>query len=173
MTGAPAVDVSLRPHGADDLWLQRRFMGDPRMTEHLGGPETEEQIVRRHERYLAMTEPADGQMFVVEIGPDHTPAGGVGYWPREAEGETEWETGWFVLPEFQGRGIASAATRLAIEAAWATARRPVHAYPNVENGASNAICRKVGMRLLGAESFEYPKGHWMTCNDWVIDPPQA
>jgi len=25
---------------------------------------------------------------------------------------------------------------------------------------------------VGAESFEYPKGHWMTCNDWVIDPPE-
>jgi RimJ/RimL family protein N-acetyltransferase len=82
-----------------------------------------------------------------------------------------WETGWYVLPELRGRGIASAATRLAIDAAWAARSRPVHAYPNVANDASNAICRKVGMRLLGSSEYEYPKGHWMTCNDWVIDPP--
>ena len=168
--GRPAI--RLRPYRAGDLWLQRRFLGDPTMTEHLGGPETDEQIVRRHERYLAMTEPAVGAMFIAELGPAWQPVGSIGYWEHaEGDGTVVWETGWFVLPEFQGRGIATAATRLGIEAAWAAVARPMHAYPSVENGPSNAICRKVGMRLLGPSSFEYPKGHWMTCNDWVIDPP--
>jgi hypothetical protein len=27
------------------------------------------------------------------------------------------------------------------------------------------------MRLIGPRDFEYPKGHSMTCNDWVIAPP--
>ncbi len=143
------------------------------MTKHLGGPETEEQILARHRRYLELDDPAGGQMFVVEVGPEWAAAGSVGYWERDEGGEAVWETGWFVLPEFQGRGIATAATRLAIDAAWAAARRPVHADPSVDNTPSNAICRKVGMRLLGAARFEYPKGHWMTCNDWVIEPPGA
>jgi RimJ/RimL family protein N-acetyltransferase len=76
-----------------------------------------------------------------------------------------------MVPEYQGQGIATAATRLAVEGAWRAVRRPVHAFPNIENAASNAIARKVGMRLIGPRDFEYPKGHSMTCNDWVIAPP--
>jgi RimJ/RimL family protein N-acetyltransferase len=164
--------IRLRPYGPDDLWIQQRFLKDPASTEHLGGPETDAQIARRHERYLAMTDPARGAMFVIEAGPTLRPAGTVGYWEQtEPGGTVVWETGWFVLPELQGRGIAAAATRLAIDAAWTAARRPMHAYPNVDNGPSNAICRKLGMRLLRESEYEYPKGHWMTCNDWAVDPP--
>ena len=170
----PTVAVRLRPYGRDDRWIQDRFLKDPESTEHLGGPETDEQIARRHERYLAMTDPAKGAMFVIEAGPDGSPAGSVGYWEQtEPDGTVVWETGWYVLPELRGRGIAAAGTRLAIDAAWAAVRRPMHAYPNVDNAPSNTICRKLGMRLRATNEYEYPKGHWMTCNDWVIDPPAA
>jgi RimJ/RimL family protein N-acetyltransferase len=173
MSGPDRPSIRLRPYGAGDLWLQRRFLGDPAMTEHLGGPESDEQIVHRHERYLAMTDPAVGAMFIAELGPDWRPVGSVGYWEHaQDDGTVVWETGWFVLPEVHGRGIATAATLLAIDAAWAAVARPMHAYPSVANIASNALARKLGMRLLGPREFEYPKGHWMTCNDWVIDPPE-
>jgi RimJ/RimL family protein N-acetyltransferase len=49
----------------------------------------------------------------------------------------------------------------------------IHAYPNVDNAPSNAICRKAGFTLLGPAEFEYPKGHWMTCNDWALELPVA
>jgi RimJ/RimL family protein N-acetyltransferase len=166
-------DVRLRPYGPGDRWIQERFLKDPESTAHLGGPETDEQIARRHERYLAMTDPAKGAMFVIEAGPDWQPAGSVGYWEQtEADGTVVWETGWYVLPELRGRGIAGSGTRLAIDAAWAAVRRPMHAFPNVDNGPSNTICRKLGMRLRATSEYEYPKGHWMTRNDWVIDPPE-
>ena len=75
-----------------------------------------------------------------------------------------------VLPEFQGRGIAAAATRLVIEAARADGKhRYLHAFPSVENAPSNAICRKLGFELLGDSEFEYPKGSFMRCNDWRLD----
>jgi RimJ/RimL family protein N-acetyltransferase len=45
----------------------------------------------------------------------------------------------------------------------------VHAFPSVENAASNAICRKAGFSLLREHDFEYPKGHPMRCNDWRFD----
>jgi hypothetical protein len=48
-------------------------------------------------------------------------------------------------------------------------RRFVHAFPAVDNGPSNAICRKLGFTLLEAMEFEYPKGHLMRCNDWQLD----
>ena len=45
----------------------------------------------------------------------------------------------------------------------------LHAYPGVTNAASIALCRKAGFTLLGERDFEYPKGHWMRCNDWSLD----
>ena len=45
----------------------------------------------------------------------------------------------------------------------------MHAFPAVSNGASNAICRKLGFELVQAHEFEYPPGHFMLCNDWRID----
>ena len=60
----------------DDLDLMIALLGDPAMTEHLGGPETPEALRKRLDRYLAMT-PAEGRMFVISVGP-RPPAGGLG-----------------------------------------------------------------------------------------------
>lgn len=165
-------DIRLRPWADGDLPLLRRTLSDPDLTAHLGGPEAPEKIRERHARYLGMGDPDAGTMLVIVAGPDGSPAGTHGYWKREAAGDTIWETGWFVLPEFQGRGIATRATELMANLAWADApERPIHAYPAVDNGASNAVCRKAGFRLIGAFDFEYPPGHLLRCNDWVLDPP--
>ena len=52
---------------------------------------------------------------------------------------------WMVLPEFQGRGIAMAATARAIELAKRDDKhRFMHAFPNIDNAPSNAICQKLG-----------------------------
>ena len=94
----------------------------------------------------------------------------VGYWHKEWHGELIYEIGWGVLPAYQGRGIAARATALALDRAGSDGRhRYVHAFPSVENAASNAICRKVGFTLLGEADFEYPQGHPMRCNDWRCD----
>ena len=161
--------VTLRPWQRGDLPLLRRLMGDREMTRYLGGPETEEQLVKRHERYLTL-DPEKGRMFVITSGADASAAGSIGYWEREWQGETVWETGWSVLPEFQGRGIASRAIGLAIERMREEERhRSVHAYPQVDNAPSNAISRKAGFTLLGESDFEFPPGQWMRCNDWALD----
>jgi RimJ/RimL family protein N-acetyltransferase len=77
--------------------------------------------------------------------------------------------GWGVLPEFQGRGIASTAVAQAIQLARATRRKPaIHAFPGIDNAPSNGICRRLGFELLGAVDFEYPKGHWALSNDWRL-----
>jgi hypothetical protein len=54
-----------------------------------------------------------------------------------------------VVPEFQGRGIAIAVTAQAIELAKHDDKhRFMHAFPNIDNAPSNAICRKLGFELL-------------------------
>lgn len=160
--------ITLTPWGAGDLPLLERLLGDPRMTEHLGGPESPERLRERQARYERLT---DGdRMFKIVDRHSGTGLGSVGYWTREWRGEPVHEVGWSVLPECQGRGIATAATARAIELARADGRRRfIHAFPNVDNGPSNAICRKLGFALLEAREFEYPKGQWMTCNDWRLD----
>jgi RimJ/RimL family protein N-acetyltransferase len=164
------ADVRLEPWGQGDLPLLRRLMGDPAMTEHLGGPESEEKLVKRQARYERPSEPGSGGMFKIVDVASGEPAGSVGYWEKSWRGETVYETGWSVLPEFQGRGIAGAATEQVIAAAREERRhRYLHAFPSVENAPSNAICRKLGFELLGDSEFEYPKGHFMRCNDWRLD----
>ena len=67
--------------------------------------------------------------------------GSVGYWEREWRDTKVYETGWMVIPAFQGRGIASVAVALAVEEARSQrAHRFLHAFPAVDNAPSNAIC---------------------------------
>jgi RimJ/RimL family protein N-acetyltransferase len=136
------------------------------MMEHLGGPESEEKIAERQARY---EKPGSKQFKIVDEATGEG-AGWVGYWEREWRGEEVYEIGWAVIPAFQGRGIAAAATLEAIAIAREDGeRRFLHAYPSVDNAPSNAICRKAGFTLLGLVEFEYPKGHFMQCSDWRLD----
>ncbi|MBY8872354.1 GNAT family N-acetyltransferase [Micromonospora sp. PLK6-60] len=160
------TELRITPWGEDDLELLRR-LNQPAVRAHTGGPETDEQVIARHGRYTRGIE--DGQMFAIVL-PDGVRAGSVGYWPRVWRDEPVYEMGWAVLPEFQGRGIATAAVRAAVEAARARGdRRWAHAYPSVDNPPSNAVCRKAGFELLGPVDFEYPPGRLMRSNDWRLD----
>ena len=144
-------------------------MGDPRMTEHFGGPETPEKLRARHARYVAIGGTGKGAMFVICAGPDAEAVGSIGYWELDWAGETAWETGWSVLPECQGRGIATRAAVLVLEKVRAKERhRSIHAFPAFENEASNAVCRKAGFTLVGECEVEFPPGRPMRANDWVI-----
>ncbi|NEB11991.1 GNAT family N-acetyltransferase [Streptomyces coelicoflavus] len=165
-TGADGQQVSLVPWAEGDLWLLRR-LNSPEMTAHLGGPESEEQLLLRNRRYV---EPAPGRMYRVTLAAGGETVGSVGYWRRTWQGAEIWETGWGVLPEFQGRGLAVRAARAVREAARADgSHRYLHAFPSVDHAASNAVCRGAGFTLLGQADFEYPKGHWIRSNDWRVD----
>jgi RimJ/RimL family protein N-acetyltransferase len=156
--------IRLEPWSPGNVALLEGLLGDPAMMTHLGGPESPEKIAERQTRY----ERDPRQLRIVDVATGEG-VGWVGYWER---GEEIFEIGWSVLPAHQGRGIASAATKGALDAARSEHdRRYVHAYPSVENGPSNGICRKLGFELLGSEEFEYPKGSGLTmrCNDWRFD----
>ena len=162
--------IRLEPWGEDDLPLLRKTLGDPEMTQHLGGPESEEKLVERQRRFEGLAESGTGHMFKIVDEATGEAAGSVGYWQRDWSGEEIYEIGWMVIPEFQGRGIAAAATAQAIEHARAgRGRRRIHAFPSVENDPSNAICRKLGFELVEEIEFEYPPGSTMRCNDWRLD----
>jgi RimJ/RimL family protein N-acetyltransferase len=163
-------DVALRPWAEDDLETLRRSNA-PEMMTYLGGPETEEALVARHERYLRLGREGQAWMFRI-VTPDHPEGvGTIGYWRHEHHGEPTFETGWSVETAHQGRGIATAAlTAVLADAVRRDPRRAVYAYPRVENAASNAICRKAGFTREGQEDFEHPKGTWKPSNVWVHRP---
>lgn len=138
------------------------------MKAKLGGPETRDQVLARHQRYLASNRVGDTEMFVVEV--DGGAVGSIGYWPRHWREQQVYETGWEILSPFQGCGFAKAAGRLLIEHLRSVATLDwVHAYPSPDNPASNAICRALGFTLLGATQFEYPPGSPVTVNDWQLN----
>ncbi len=135
------------------------------MTEHLGGPESEAKLLERQRRY----ESEVPHQFKILDEASGVGVGWVGFWERDWHGAPVYEIGWAVVPAFQGRGIATAATRAALATARRQGgRRHVHAFPSVDNAPSNALCRRAGFSLLGSFNFEY-QGQAMTCNDWQFD----
>jgi RimJ/RimL family protein N-acetyltransferase len=160
--------IRLEPWTQADLSLLRAT-NTPEMTEHLGGPETESQILDRHRRYLGLSDPGAGQMLAVAM-PDGQRAGVIGYWERPWRDGLTYETGWSVLPVFQGQGVATAAARAVAGLAGAQRRHGhLHAFPSVDHPASNAICRKAGFTRVGETDIEYPPGSVMRCHEWRLD----
>jgi RimJ/RimL family protein N-acetyltransferase len=164
-----APEIELVPWSEDDLWLLERTMGEPDMTTYLGGPETPEKLAERHRRYLRVNADGSGRILKI-VTADGTVVGTVLYWESSSDGDAFYEIGWAVLPTFQGRGYATQATLAAAELARADGKyRTLHAFPNVQNAASNAVCAKAGFTNLGTVDVEFPKGNPMTCNDWCLE----
>jgi RimJ/RimL family protein N-acetyltransferase len=162
--------IELLPWSDDDLWVAEQLLSDPVMMKHLGGPQSHEQILDAHKRFLDTGASGKGAMFKVVLGPAPDVVGNIGYWDKTWRDELVYETGWMIFPAYQGRGLASEAlTMLLARLPGEHGRRYLHAYPSVENGPSNAICRKHGFVNLGEYEFEYPVGHALRCNDWRLD----
>ncbi|MED4689362.1 GNAT family N-acetyltransferase [Peribacillus frigoritolerans] len=159
--------MEIKPWEDKDLQLLFQ-LNAPEMMEHLGGPESNEQILKRHQRYLQIGD--KGCMFSIIPFPEAKAVGSVGYWQKVWNDEIVYEIGWSVLPSFQGKGIASHAVKALIEKIKAERNyKYIHAFPSITNPASNAICRKLGFNLISECEFEYPPGSFMQCNDWCLE----
>lgn len=169
--GSGVALVRLEPWADTPSHLELlRRNNSPEMTKHLGGPETEEQVLARHRRYAELPGRGGGRMYRIVLTREAQVAGVIGFWEREWRGETVYETGWGVLPPYQGRGIAAAAAREVARAAAAEdVHRRLHAYPSIGHPASNGVCRKAGFTLLGECAIEYPAGSFIRCNDWRLE----
>lgn len=73
------------------------------------------------------------------------PVGMTGIFGSELGGEAISEAFWSVLPEHQGRGYASAALRILLDAS----------------------CRKFGFELVGQQTVGYG-GRSLCCNHWLL-----
>jgi len=149
----------------DSLDLLRRC-NTPAMTEHLGGPETDVQLISRHVRYLGYLQSDPQEAWPLRVLVDGELVGSVTFWMIEGG----YELGWAICPEFQGRGYATAAVEALLSRARAAGQTGTfHATPAVTNLASNGVARKAGFTLAREIEIEYPPGHPMRANDWVFE----
>jgi RimJ/RimL family protein N-acetyltransferase len=159
-----SADIALKTWSEDCLHLLQQ-LNMPELMEHLGGPETDAQVVARHNRYLDLGD--TGKMYCIVLCSTGEIVGSVGYWERTWNEKKVYEMGWSVLSEFQGKGIASKAVAAAIDKAKLEKKHTtIHAFPSINNLASNAICQKLNFRFVEQCKFEYPVGHFIISNDW-------
>jgi RimJ/RimL family protein N-acetyltransferase len=159
--------IELVPWSDGDLAIAARFLADPHMMVHLGGVQSADKIAQANDRWTRVARSGVGEMF--KIVAEGKVVGTIGYWEKDWREQPIYETGWSVFPEHQGRGFALQATLAIIERAREPlGRRWLHAFPHVENEASNAICNKAGFTLLGPVEFEYPPGNFELSNDWQL-----
>jgi RimJ/RimL family protein N-acetyltransferase len=156
--------VELVPYTDADLWLSQALETDPEVMRELGGPVSRERILKVHPKRAE-----DPWYLKILAQPGDEPVGTVGIWEKELDGERIHETGWMLLPAYQGRGLASAA----LEELLARAREEpsferLHAFPGVSNAPSNALCRKFGFELGGERDFEFA-GRTLRCNVWTLE----
>jgi RimJ/RimL family protein N-acetyltransferase len=158
--------VELLRYDDADFPLAEALETDPVMMRELGGPTDLDRLRKAHQRRIS-----EPWYFKIVPDPSGPPAGTIGIWDTELDGATIHETGWMVLPAFQGRGIATAALRLLIDRARNEPRfESIHAFPAVTNGPSNALCRKFHFSLVRARDFVY-KDQTLHCNHWTLATP--
>ena len=146
-----------------DLGLTEALETDAEVMRELGGPITASELSASHRRRLE-----DPWWLTIVPSREEPAVGTIGIWERTLDGATIHETGWMVLPAFQGRGIASDALKLLIELARAEPQfERIHAFPPVSNTPSNALCRKFDFTLGEQREFSY-SGRTLYCNHWSL-----
>jgi RimJ/RimL family protein N-acetyltransferase len=137
--------LRIRPFAPDDEAGFRAMVGDPEMMRHISGgqPWSEERIAEffaRQARHLAnrgfclgaLVERADGRL--------------VGLSGCQPLGKTdEVEIGWWVMPDRQGRGLASEAGAACLRYCWTLGLPRVKAAATPANAASRRVMEKIGM----------------------------
>jgi RimJ/RimL family protein N-acetyltransferase len=162
--------MRLRNVTVDDLNLYIGMLCDPVVMAELGGPLPAATVREKLERDAASAD-AD-EAWVLAIVPDETAGRAVGVifvWDSTIEQTPIVEMGWGLLKEFHGRGYGSEAVHLTLLRAKAENRWGViHAFPGVDNPASNAVCRKNGFDPIGLIDRTY-NGHIIHTNIWCVD----
>lgn len=161
------TEVELRPIAMDDLPLYEALLTDPRMMTELGGPLAREGLEDKLAGIVHDVEAGEVWYFVIVAG--GTDVGTVCVWEADDDWGSAPEIGWMVLPEHQGRGLASAAVAEVLRLTRARGRwGEIHAHPGVSNAPSNAICRKAGFTKVGERDVVYV-GRTLRCAHWRID----
>jgi RimJ/RimL family protein N-acetyltransferase len=161
--------VELVTYTDADLALTEALECDPRMMGELGGPIDKAEIPAVHRKRLSGIANGDTWWLKIVPEPSGPPAGTIGIWPSEWNDRKIHEIGWMVLPEFQGRGVATGALEAILSRARAEPRlERVHAFPGVTNAPSNALCRKFGFSRTEQTEVKF-RDRPLRVNHWELD----
>ncbi|MBV8445170.1 MAG: GNAT family N-acetyltransferase [Candidatus Dormibacteraeota bacterium] len=151
-----------------DAELRVRLETDPVVMRYLGGPREADDIRRVHASSIVEAKRGECWACKVMIDESDQPAGTIALFPSTHHGEPIYEVGWIIDPAWQGRGVASIALQTLLDRARRARRFDVlHAFPAVDNIASNRLCRKSGFELMGDELLPWA-GRELHCNDWQL-----
>ena len=164
--------MRLRDVELGDVGAYVRMRCDPVMMAELGGPQPREGMSAKVARDVqqAASDAAWIKMIIPDQSAPGVVAGSIALWSHEDSGTSMSEIGWMVLPEFQGRGIATTAVRMLLALAREKNRWGlVHAFPVITNTPSNAVCRSAGFRFVEERETTFA-GRVFRTNHWVINP---
>jgi RimJ/RimL family protein N-acetyltransferase len=160
--------VELVPYSEEHFELTKALEFDPDVMRELGGPADPGDVERAHQRRVESVEKGEW-WFVIVPEPDGQPAGTIGIWESDLTEEPIREIGWMVLPEFQGRGIATEALRTIVDRARSDPRFDrIHAFPGASNIPSNALCRRAGFTHVGDREVRF-RERPLQVNHWELD----
>jgi RimJ/RimL family protein N-acetyltransferase len=128
-----------------------------------------EEAVTLIEQYTAQlaADPRFGAWAVIERSSD-IPVGTLLLKPLP-NGEGEIEIGWHFHPDSWGRGLASEAAGALLARGFALGLGEVWAVTHLDNHLSMAVCRRIGMRLLGVTHRWYPDPSMMFWSGARVD----
>ena len=114
-----------------------------------------EEATRRIEQWSAelASEPGFGRWAAVDRS-SGIPAGTVVLKPLP-DGDGEVEIGWYFHPDSWRRGLARESAEAVLAHGFAMGLQEVWAVTHLDNERSAAVCRKIGMRLLGVTKRWY------------------
>jgi len=160
--------VELRPYNDEHPGLTEALELDPEVMKELGGPADPADLDRVH-RMRVETVARGEWYFVIVPEPSDPPAGAIGIWESTVSGLALHEVGWMVLPEFQGRGIATEALALLIDRARSDPGYDrIHAFPGATNTPSNALCRRAGFDMTEGMEVKF-RDRPLRVNHWELD----
>lgn len=125
-----------------------RWIGAEPMREHREADAMIERMSARLE-----LDPRFGAWAVVERS-SGVPVGGVSLKPIP-DGDGEFEIAWQLHPDSWGRGFASEAAGAVLKRGFADGLPEVWALTYLDNDRSAAVCRRIGMQLLGITNRWY------------------
>jgi len=134
--------LRLLPPSADCFDVYQRFYTDEAASKMYGGPISPEQVWARLKADLGSWYLIGFGVWVIQLKSDNSFVGTCGFWqgkgwPRELT--------WWVMPEGRGKGIATEASKAALQHAYREFKwESVETYMNDDNSAARALVEKLG-----------------------------
>ena len=138
--------LTYRQMGADDLDLMARLLGDPEVMTHYPRPRTRDeaaQWIRWNQDNYAR----DGFGLWILHDLDGSFVGDCGLTWQTVDGVEDLEIGYHVVPEHQGRGLATEAATACLDLARTRGVRRVIAIMVPGNVASRRLAERMGLTL--------------------------